>query len=116
MPCCWQSRSRGREGALWALVVGGRGREVEVAVGAVGGAVLEVDAGGELVEAAGVDAEAEDEADGDEHEDYEHADAARLARAAAHLADLGRRLRLLAPLRGRGRKRRGAFAGAVGVG
>lgn len=59
-----------------------------MAVGAVGGAVLEVDVGGELVEAAGVDAEAEDEADGDEHEDDEHADAARLARAAAHLVDL----------------------------
>lgn len=59
------------------------------AVGAegAGAAVLEVDVAGELVEAAGVDAEAEDEADGHQHQDDERADAARLARAAAHLAD-----------------------------
>jgi hypothetical protein len=44
---------------------------------------------GELVEAAGVDAEAEDEAHGDEHQDDEGADAARLARAAAHLGAPG---------------------------
>jgi hypothetical protein len=44
---------------------------------------------GELVEAAGVDAEAEDEAHGDEHQDDEGADATRLARAAAHLGAPG---------------------------
>ena len=46
-------------------------------------AAVEVDVAGELVEAAGVDAE--DEADGDQHQHDERADAARLARAAAHL-------------------------------
>lgn len=55
------------------------------AEGAEGGGVLEVDVVGELVEAAGVDAEAEDDPDCDEDEDDERADAARLARAAAHL-------------------------------
>ena len=48
-------------------------------------AVAEVDVAGELVETAGVDSEAEDEADGDQHQHDERADAARLARAAAHL-------------------------------
>lgn len=52
-----------------------------------------MDAAGELVEAAGVDAEAEDDADGDQHQHDERADAARLARAAAHLAGGGARER-----------------------
>ena len=52
-------------------------------------AAVEVDVAGELVEAAGVDAEAEDEADGDQHQHDERADAARLARAAAHLPRAG---------------------------
>jgi|UniRef100_A0A804QBR9 hypothetical protein len=77
------------EGAAVLLVR----RRGQVAVGAEGAAgataavciVLQVHAG-ELVEAAGVDAEAEDEADGHQHQHDERADAARLARAAAHLA------------------------------
>jgi hypothetical protein len=55
------------------------------AEGAAGVAIVEVDVAGELVEAAGVDAEAEDEADGDQHQHDQRADAARLTRAAAHL-------------------------------
>lgn len=63
------------------------------AEGAGGGGGGVVDAAGELVEAAGVDAEAEDDADGDQHQHDERADAARLARAAAHLAGGGARER-----------------------
>lgn len=78
------------EGAAVLLVR----RRGQVAVGAEGAAgataavciVLQVHVAGELVEAAGVDAEAEDEADGHQHQHDERADAARLARAAAHLA------------------------------
>jgi hypothetical protein len=65
---------------------------VVTAIGAEGGGVgvvAVVPEAGELVEAVGVDAEAEDEAHGDEHQDDERADAARLARAAAHLGAPG---------------------------
>uniref|UniRef100_J3N142 Uncharacterized protein n=1 Tax=Oryza brachyantha TaxID=4533 RepID=J3N142_ORYBR len=76
---------------------GGRGRLVqrqdEVVVGAEGagggavvvGSPLGVDAAGELVEAAGVDAEVEDDADGEEHQHDERADSACLARVVAHI-------------------------------
>ena len=78
------------EGAAVLLVrrrgeVAAVGAEGAAGAGAVG-VLLEVDVAGELVEAAGVDAEAEDEADGHQHQHDERADAARLARAAAHLA------------------------------
>jgi hypothetical protein len=78
------------EGAA-VLLVRRRGQVAVGAEGAAGGAgavciFLQVHVAGELVEAAGVDAEAEDEADGHQHQHDERADAARLARAAAHLA------------------------------